>query len=267
MSDAISGAKIRPISPVLLIGKGVLIETLRRREIYVVVILSLLYVGGGVVVTLVGIENPATANFLLNLGMSLAYFFAHILVILSAARQVPQEEENGTLYPLLAKPLRRSQYVIGKWTAVFASGFLAHVILILLVWLPLPKLQEYNSVLFIQTIILYALSLGLMAALGLCLSLVLSRWPNILLLGIFVILGGDIIGFIRVHVAKIMPPGLAQWLTAYIPNPSLLNLTTRYTDGVGPLGILEFFGLILYGVLFTTLFILLGIYFFQRRSL
>jgi Cu-processing system permease protein len=251
----------------VLIGRGVFLETLRRKDLYVLIILCLLYVMGILVINLVGIENPETANFIQNLGMSLAWFFAHILVLLNAARQVPDDLENRTIFPLLAKPLKRSQYLLGKWGAVTLSGVLSLFIFLFFGWLLVPGQTGNSAALLMQALALYILSLALFSALGLFLSLVIPKSVNMILLAILVFLGSNLIDLIRVHVRNIRFGEIINWFLYYIPDFSLFNLTTRYTDGIGPLSLAEFAGLLVYGVVMTAFALYLAVKIFRRRQL
>jgi ABC-type transport system involved in multi-copper enzyme maturation permease subunit len=260
-------SRVQAPHPILIIGRGVFLEILRRRDLYVLIILSLLFVLGIGVVMLVGIENPATANFLLNLGMTLAWFFAHILTLISASRQLTGDMENKTLYPLLAKPLKRSDYFLGKWAAVSLCGIVSLFIFLILGWLPVPKLQSYSSLLFLQTILLYAVSLMLVSALAMFLSLLFPKGASVLLLTILVFAGNKILGFIRLRSLEHPWGKTLGWIISYIPDFSLFNLTTRYTDGIGPLSLWEFGCILFYGVLLIYLFLFWGIKILERRSL
>jgi len=267
MSSPAFESSMRPPAPVYLVGKGVILETLRRKDVYVLLILSLLFVAGIFVISLVGIENAATSTFLLNLGMSLAYFFAHLLTLLSAARQIPAELENRTLYPILAKPLSRGQYYLGKWLAVWLSGVVTLVVLFLLGWLPVPRMETYSSLLLAQTFVLYVCSLALTASVAMFLSLVMPRGSSMILLALLLFAGGKIIGWIHDSSQHLPLSRVIHWGIAYIPDFSLLNLTTRYTDGIDPLSLPQFCGLILYGSIFTAFFLALGTLLFRKRSL
>jgi len=267
MSLAMDTVREMPFRSMKQVGRVVFLENVRRREFYVMLILSGIFFGGILVMHVIGIENAATANLLLNLGMSLAWLFAHILTLLNAARQIPDEMEHKTLYPLLAKPLERRHYYLGKWMAIILTGYAALFILLLLGWLPVPKMQPYHFRLFLQVVILLVVSISLLAALGMLLSLILPKGVNVILLGLLLMAGGQITGFIQMRVREGATGSLIKWLVAYLPDFSRLNLITRYTDGIGPLSLTEFLGLILYGVIFTMAALTVGIHLFERRSL
>lgn len=250
----------------LLVARGVFIELVRRKDLYVLGLLVGCFALAMTVVRGGGIEQPSTGTFLLNLGMTLAVMCAHILTLLLAVRQFPQEIEGRTLHPLLARPLERRTLVLGKWFACALGGFGALLILLLLGVAPVPRMETYDTVLLVQFLLLQAGSLAMLAALGIGLSLVVNKALLIVVLGALVFLGGRI-GPLFEHMSTGTVQAVGGWLVAYLPDFSKFNLVTRYTDGIGPVPWLQWAGLAAYALLFTVLGLTVGVRALQRRVL
>jgi ABC-type transport system involved in multi-copper enzyme maturation permease subunit len=258
------------IDAMMLIGRGVMIEVIRRKEFCVLLILMALYGIGVGISAVVGIENHQTLLFVLNLGLSFAYFSAHLLTLLTAARQIPFEVDNRTIYPLLAKPVSRQQYLLGKWAATTVAGLAVFFVLFVMSyipWLLFPNTPALSPTLLLQAIFANAISLGLIAALALLGSLLLPQGVNMTVLGLFLFAGSTIINFIRARAELSGAGDLVRWLTAYLPDFNHLNLFNRYTDAVGPVAGSEFLGLVAYGVIFILASHSLSSHFFGRRPL
>ncbi|MEQ8822512.1 MAG: hypothetical protein RLY93_19935 [Sumerlaeia bacterium] len=253
------------------IGYGVFLELIRRKDAYVLLILMSLFFLGTGVIGLVGIENQETGTFLLNLGLTLAYYMAHLLLLILIVRQIPDEIENRTVYPLLAKPMSRSQMFLGKWIACTLGGIVSLLVLGFLGWIPVPKGGAYSWPLLFQGLVLLICSLAMLAALAGALSLLVPRAVALVGLGLWFAFGSQAIVFLRARAADGAPEFLARWLTAYLPDFGKLNLITRYTDTVDPqvtaLGVGEFGGLILYAAIFTALALVAGVTIFNKRPL
>ena len=251
---------------ILLVGRAVILELIRKRDLYVVVFVMALFALVAIFVSVVGIQNDATATFLLNLGMTLAYWCAHILTLLLAAGQLPNEIERRTLYPLLAKPVERSTVLIGKWAACSLCGIAVFLALTIIGWLPVPKRETFDGTLLAQYAILAPCSLALLSALAIALSLIFTRGIVLLILGLLLAAGSQWNGIVE----RAMPAAtrsIAHWVLNYLPDFSRLNLITRYTDGIGALGAGEWLGLILYAAIFTVAALALGVRIFSRRAL
>lgn len=267
MSERTMTTQNKAFDQIYLVGRKVFLETLRRKDLYVLLILAGIFVLGILVVTLVGVENDSTANFLLNLGMTLAWFFAHVLVLLGAVRQIPDEIENKTIYPLLAKPLKRSRFILGKWLALTLAGVIVLFVMLALGWGAPPKVFEYNNLLLLQVILLYIISLLMLAALALLFSLFLPKAVNSIVLAVIVFTGEKILRFVENRARGSVLNDVIQWISGYIPNFAMLNLTTRYTDGMGPVPVSEFVAVILMSGVYTFFALTLSIYVFRRRNL
>lgn len=250
-----------------LVGRGIWIELVRRKDLYVLGMLMGIFALGVLAAMIVGIEEASTANFLLNLGLSLAYYCAHILALTLMARQIPDELENRTVYPLLAKPIAREWYLAGKWGAVTLGGFASFLVLGLMGWLPVPRMETYSTVMLLQTLTLIFVSLALLASLALVLSLLMPKGLTVVVVGLLFAAGHQIVGFVRLRFSGSPLEGAAQWALAYLPDFSKLNTITRYTDGIGPLSAGEFLGLVAHGAVLTGLALALAVALFHRRPL
>ncbi len=251
-----------PWRSVQLVGRGVFIELLRRKDLYVLAFFMGLFLLGVAIVRLVGIENAATATFLLNLGLTLAYFSAHLLTLLLTARQMPDEVENRTLYPLLAKPLERRHLLAGKWAAATAGGTLVYAALFLVAWGFTPRYHAYSTGCLLQMLLLQPVSIGMLSAFALCGSLFMPRAVNLVVLLTLFMGGSAVAGLLSARLR----PAFA-WVASYLPRFSDLNLTMRYTDGIGALGAGEFLAIAAYALIFTVLALSLAAWRFERRAL
>ena len=250
-----------------LLTRAVAIEMVRRREFQVGLLVLCAFGVGAVMSRLAGIENPATGTFVLNLGLSLAAYAAHVLVLVLASAQMPNEIENRTIHTLLARPLSRTALILGKWVAVSLSGIVFLTIAFGLNWALAPKLEDYSAVLLLETAVLLSLSVALLAILAIALSLLFSR-GTALAISAFVYFAG---GAAARTLAALTPEGVARdaasWFAGYVPDFSRLDLVTRLTDGIGPLDIAQFCGLVAYAAVLMAVAVMASDALFRRRSL
>lgn len=250
-----------------LVARGVFIEVLRRKELYVLSILMMLYVVGALIVRLVGVESESVSAAVLNLGMVLAYYAALLLSGLTAARQIPAELEQRTLYPLLGKPLARGSYFLGKWAASAAIGVVTLAVLTVLAYGVAPRLSEASMLLLAQTLTLAILSVLAVTSLALTLSLLLPVPVNVLLLAMLVAGTDTVVGLGTRLVGDGGFARLVEWTLHYLPNFSHLNTITRYTDGIGAIAPGDFLALIAYALIYTGLALSAGTLLFERKPL
>jgi Cu-processing system permease protein len=95
------------------IAKVVLLEMYRRKEFYVLFILTVVIC---LIMLCVNIFNDKQViRYLKELCLLLIWISSLIIAITMTARQIPAEKEQRTLLPLLAKPLSRTQLILGKF--------------------------------------------------------------------------------------------------------------------------------------------------------
>jgi Cu-processing system permease protein len=256
-----------PVHPLGLLVRASMIELVRRREFAVLLILMGLFLLGVVVARVVGIESAATGTFLLNLGLTLAFSLAHLLVILHAARQFPDELESRMLHPLLAKPITRAQYLVGKWLGSTLAGLSVLVVLTAMAWLPVPKLEPYSSGKMMQMLSLQVLAVGMCAALAQLASL---HMPKALATAVTLLVlfgGGAVTNFLRIRAEAAGYGDVVRWVTGYVPSLDPLDTLLAYTSGIGPEGPADFLLRVGYGVLITVTALALSARTLQRRPI
>ncbi|MGF1571984.1 MAG: ABC transporter permease [Sumerlaeia bacterium] len=255
--------RLSPIHGLQELMWSVWLEGARRKEFYAFFILAFVFILVALAVRMVGVEQASTGTFVLNLGLSYCSYAAHAMVLVLAARMVPAEIENRTIYPILAKPVSRFTYILGKWGATALFGCAAFLALFVFVWLACPKLEEYSAPLLLQLILLQFISLFALSGLSILFSLVFPAAIALITGGLIYFLGSNIIGLLAVKFTG----GIFPWLIHYIPNFSLLNLTTRYTDGIEPLSLMQFGALGLYGLMLIVITFGLSAWAFEKRPL
>lgn len=250
-----------------IVARGVYIELKRRKDFYVLLMLMLLYVMVIAAVRVVGIDNAATGTLLLNLGMTLAAGASVILTLLLAARQLPDEIDNRTLFPLLARPVSRPVVLAGKWLACWLGGVFTLGVLLLLGWGPAPKLESYDAAMAVQALLLLVAALSMVSASALLLSVFFPKGVTIVAVGLWIAAGGKVTDFATRATGDGVFGGIVDWLFAYLPQFHKYNTITRYTDGAGPLPFLDFASLVAYAIVFTSLALLVAGGAFSRRPL
>ena len=111
---------------VLGIAQVSIIESFRRKDPYVLVILAGLIIFGAALFSRFGTEG--LGKFVKDVGYTVTGLLSVLICVVTAARQLPNEIQNRTLYPLLAKPVSRLQVFLGKYLGV---GVMASAVVVL----------------------------------------------------------------------------------------------------------------------------------------
>ncbi len=254
---------------VFLITRTVWLEFLRRKDFYVVMILVGLFMMGIVVVRVIGVENPATARFLMSLGLLISYTLAAILTATVAARQLPNEIEKRTLLPLLAKPVSRAEVILGKSLAVATVACSCLIVFLLLSWAPVPRLADQHFSAFVQMAVLRMVALCLLGIYTIALSLFMPGVVAILVSLATFFAAPTIVNFTAQVVGNSWRFGgtLIERILAIVPDFSVFEHSQRYVEGATPMAISSVFAALAYGAAFSVFFYSLTVWRFNRKPL
>jgi ABC-type transport system involved in multi-copper enzyme maturation permease subunit len=109
------------MSRLLTIARWTLVEALRERLLYVVLLFAALLVAGSCVLT--PLAPGAQRKVVVDLGLASMNLLGVLVILLSGAGLVRREIERRSLDVLLAHPVSRLEYVAGKWLGLVATLF------------------------------------------------------------------------------------------------------------------------------------------------
>lgn len=156
-----------------LIARTVLTEAVRRKEIYVIVILSVILIAAVMTVDFFKIEG--LTKFYREIALKIMSISTAITCIILSARQLPREFSNRTIYPLLAKPVSRVSYILGKLTGVMLSAVFCFALFMTIFVLGTLYLgAPIHWTLFLQFIYLQMIQMLILATLSFWLSLLFN---------------------------------------------------------------------------------------------
>src|SRR5437016_10784384 len=152
------------MSNALAVASVVVKELYRRKDFYVLFVLT------AVITLLMGsltfFNDPKIVRYLKEICLLLIWISALVIAIITAARQIPAERENRTIFPLLAKPVTRGQVVAGKFAGCWWASGIALVVFYLFFGV-FSGMREHNWPLasFFQAFWLHWMMLGVVIAL------------------------------------------------------------------------------------------------------
>ena len=161
----------------IAIARVTVLESARRKDPFVVLILAGAIVFGAGLMANFGVEG--LHKFVKDVGLTVTTLFSIILCVTTAARQLPAEFENRTLYPLLGKPITRMAFFLGKYVGVGILSSVVVVLFFVLLRVLLALLGIPVGAVFYQALYLRLLSMWFIAAGVMCLSLFLTHGANV----------------------------------------------------------------------------------------
>src|SRR2546421_10887554 len=104
----------RGFSParIFAISINTLIELTRQKAFYVLLIFALILIGSSVFMARFSFQQEF--QILKDISLGAISIFSSVLAIAATARLIPQDIEDRTVYTILAKPVQRFEYLLGK---------------------------------------------------------------------------------------------------------------------------------------------------------
>jgi ABC-type transport system involved in multi-copper enzyme maturation permease subunit len=244
-------------------------EAVRDRVLYSLVFFALLMMVAAIVVgqISIGIEE----SVIVSLGLSAISVIGLLISIFLGVALVSKEMEKRTLYALLAKPVRRWEFLLGKFgglvltltvnTAAMALG-------LLLVMLYVKHTLERSDAVVLVAVYFILLKLALIVALALLFSCYTTPLLAILFTaGLYIV--GLFVQELRNLPVDVMSPGTAaftKWLSYLLPNFENFNVMALAAHGRAVPGALILQNT-LYAFVYCTMVLTAASVVFSRRNL
>jgi ABC-type transport system involved in multi-copper enzyme maturation permease subunit len=237
-------------------------ESVRERVLYNLVFFAILMTASGLALGQLSIRQDD--KIIKDLGLASMELFGYMIAIFIGVGLVSKEIERRSLYPLLAKPLDRSEFLLGKFaglsfTLLVNVGVMAGgLLLTLLLTGGKPQWRLFEAI--------YPIYLGLVVVVSI--ALLFSTLTSSALAAVetvCIVIAGRFSEVIR--NARSLAPAAPQWLLDgvyyVLPNLTTFDLKDRVVYG-DPLGAGDLLWITVYAVSYVA--ILLGIATLSFRS-
>jgi Cu-processing system permease protein len=244
-------------------------EAVRDRVLYNLVFFALLMMGAAILVGQISIDIEQTV--IVSLGLTAISVIGLFIAVFIGVGLVSKEMEKRTLYALLAKPVERWQFLLGKFvglvmtltvnTAAMAVGLYAAL------WTVKHPMERFDAYILVA-VYLILLKLALIVALAMLFSCFTTPFLAILFtVGIYV--AGVYAGELRTMKAVDLSPGTMKMFRAVsyaLPNFENFNVMGAVAHGRGVPGALVGQAT-LYTVVYCTVVLAAAAMVFSRKDL
>jgi ABC-type transport system involved in multi-copper enzyme maturation permease subunit len=254
---------------IFAVSSIVIKELYRRKDFYVLFILTVLIC---LVMASVSIFNDQNiVRYLKEICLLLVWISSLVIAITTTARQIPSERENRTLFPLLAKPLSRTQLVLGKFLGCWlACGLTLFCFYLFFGLLASSREHHWPLLNYLQACGLHWVMLGVVIALTLFGSLVFTA-PSSNATICFVIVGGILV--LGRHLSKVAVPlpeprrSILYSLYYAIPHLELFDVRDLIIHNWPPIAWRVCGLATIYALAYAAMFLIAACLVFRRRAL
>ena len=241
-------------------------ESMRKKTLYIILIFALIVIGASKLFSFLTAEEEL--KMIKDVSFSAIEFFGALIAIFASLTAISTEIERRTIYTLLTKPIRRSDFVLGKFFGVSLIIFVNFILTTLFFIGLLLFKKSIPDIEVFKTLLLIFFELILIGGITLALGTFTTDAFNIIC-SFFLYIVGHLTSYGKEMVERaenVIVAGLADMLYTLVPNYENFNIRDKIVVGIsvswGYVGYT-----ILYGILYICIVLLIALYFFQKREI
>ena len=240
-------------------------EAVRNKIFYLLIFFGIFFVLSARIIALLTVGD--TTKIVVDVGLASINFFSLLIAVFTGINLVFKEIDKKTIFNILSKPVRRSEFILGKFLGLALTVLLSLVMMaaVFLIFL-LVNSAEISAIYFIYFVYMYLELLIIIS-----ISILFSSFSTPILSSIFTIsiyLIGHLVWTFN-HLKERIAGGFAKiifYITYYVfPNLEKFNLKSSIILGEVP-DFHQIFYTVLYGLFFVIAIISLSIFIFSKRD-
>ena len=249
------------------LARCVVLESLRRKDLWVVAILGFVILLASSTLGFFGFNGLEV--FAKDMAVTVLGMFSTIIAVLTASRLVPDEIKNRTLYPLLARPISRLDLLIGKLLGAVLVTWISFLLLAVLTAVALLIFHVKFEVIMLQY--LFAKMIGLVVICAVSMTLSTYMTPSAAATMSFIFAFGTPMmsrGLVMAYGANPALKPFCQVVNAILPQTGLFDLGGRavyFGWSMVPLWVIAF--LIGYAVFYSGAMVTLSWTKFRKQAI
>ncbi len=250
---------------IAVIAQNTFRESLRDKILYNLLFFALLLIGASVLLAELAIAEQE--KIIADMGLAAINLVGVLIAIFVGIGLVSKEIERRTVYTIMARPISRAQFLLGKYLGLVLTLFVNIGVMFVVFLLTLWSTGTPIHLSLFQAVALILVELMLVTALALFFSTFSSAT-----LSAIMTLGMYVIGHLTTDLKGIAQKGENEALTAVMtgiyylcPNLEYLNIKGQAARGVSMALSYQMLATA-YGVLYAALLLTAACVIFQRRD-
>lgn len=209
-----------------------------------------------------------------DMGIASISLFGMLIILFAAANQIPEELESRTLSTLLTYPIKRREYILGKFLGIFLVLLMIIVLMTILLSITLyikyRKLYAEESILFFSVFKgIYALIIQLAVLLSIAVMFSTFAPVNFNIIICFIIfLAGHITSYLITfsqNLTSSVAKGIIRVVYAIIPNFEYFNLSNELALR-SDVSYSYLFSITVYGFVYIAIMLSIALFVFSDKQ-
>lgn len=249
------------------LARGVVLESVRRKDLWVVAILGFLIMASAGAIGFFGTRG--LESFAKDLAAAVLGSLSAIVAVMTTCRLLPDEIRNRTLYPLVARPVTRFDLLVGKLLGAVWVTWIAFLLLASLTAVALTIFGVRFEAIMLQYVLCKMLGLAVLCSVSMALSLFMTPAAATTISLVLAFGTGMMVRALTLAYDSASPT--FQWVyravNAVLPQYDLFDLGSRAANfGWGPVPLWVVGALTAYAVVYSACALTLGWLKFRRQE-
>ena len=115
---------------ILAIGNYTVIENIRNKVFYVILLFCVSVIGVDILLGFLAGEQQV--RLMLDFGLGAIEIFGFLVAVFVAVTLILEEIESKTIYLLLSRPLKRTEYILGRYLGMLLTVIIGLILMVML---------------------------------------------------------------------------------------------------------------------------------------
>lgn len=249
-----------------IIAKASILENSRKQVFHVLCLLVLTVIVGSTLLSI--FTEGVKLKILKDLCMTTILFGGTVLAIALGSTGIPNDIENRTIYPLIARPITRVHYVVGKFFGTFLTVAMGVAAMGLVFGCLIYSYQRSFDMFLPMALLFTLLETAIVAAVATAISTMATPAVTAMLTFMFYLFGTVKIGYFAGLIGRDSNPvtaTAAKLVYHLLPNLECFNLKTALVHQ-DPVPASYMIQVAVYGVCYIAFLLFLGSAYFARKE-
>lgn len=241
-------------------------EAIRDKVLYIILVFSIIMISGSLILSALSLGQ--NDKIIVDLGLASISIFGVLITLFVGTNLLSKEIEKKTIYLLLTKPLTKSGFLIGKHIGLSMTLFVIISLMTLLFYGLLYFVTGEAPTIYLQAIFLSYIELVLLIGMAIFFSTIAPPvMSSIYTLSIYIIghFSRDLLNFGEISQNPALM-NITKTIYYVLPDLEKLNIKNLVTYNAENLSPEIFTGGLVYGLLYTTIIMILAIFSFEFKE-
>lgn len=241
-------------------------ESIRDKVLYVILLFSVVMIGSSLILSQLSLGQGE--KVIVDLGLASINIFGVLLSLFIGTSLLNKEIDKKTIYLLLTKPLRRSEFIIGKHLGLSMTLFIIIIMMTASFYGLVGFFNNEYPLVYLQAICLTYIELVLLVAIAILFSTFAPPiMSSIYTLSIYIIghFSKDLLNFGLMSQNKSFEM-ITKIIYYVVPDLEKLNVKNIVLYSKDGLNTEMFSGSIIYGLIYTIMLLALSVFIFEFKE-